>query len=90
LLLAAKGLYAASGSACTSKALKASPMLLAMGVPPSLAQGSIVFSFGIDNTDEDIEYLLEEFPLVVKRLREISPYARGWGDRKVEECIAKR
>ncbi|MFZ6016049.1 MAG: cysteine desulfurase family protein [Nitrospirota bacterium] len=78
LLLAAKGIYAASGSACTSKALKASPILLAMGIPAALAQGSIVFSFGMDNTDEDIEYLLKEFPHIIKRLRKISPYARGW------------
>jgi len=90
LLLAVKGIYAASGSACTSKALKASPVLLAMGIPPALAQGSIVFSLGIDNTEEDIKYLLEEFPQVVKRLREISPYTRGWGDRELEECIARR
>lgn len=85
LLLAAKGIYAASGSACTSKALKASPILLAMGMSAALAQGSIVFSLGRENTDDDIDYLLEEFPQVVQRLREISPYAKGWGDKKVEE-----
>jgi len=90
LFLATKGIYAASGSACTSKALKASPVLLSMGIPAALAQGSIVLSLGIDNTEEDIEYFLEEFPQIVRRLREISPYARGWGDRKLEECIAKR
>lgn len=78
LLLAAKGIYAASGSACSSKALKASPILLAMGIPAALAQGSIVFSLGMDNTDEDIEYLLKEFPQIIKRLRGISPYAKGW------------
>lgn len=88
LLLAAKGIYAASGSACTSKALKASPVLLAMGIPAALAQGSIVFSLGRENTDDNIDYLLEEFPKVVQRLREISPYAKGWGDKKVEvECV---
>jgi len=88
LLLAAKGIYAASGSACTSKALKASPVLLAMGIPAALAQGSIVFSLGRENTDDDIDYLLEEFPQVVQRLREMSPYAKGWGDKKAEvECV---
>jgi len=46
LLLAAKGIFSASGSACSSKALKASPVLLSMGVPAGLAQGSIVFSLG--------------------------------------------
>lgn len=83
LLLAAKGIYAASGSACTSKALKASPILLAMGIPAALAQGSIVFSLGMDNTEDDIGYLLEEFPQIIKRLREISPYAKGWGVKNV-------
>jgi len=78
LLLASKGMYVASGSACSSKALKASPVLLSMGIPSSLAQGSIVFTLGRENTDEDIEYLLAEFPPIIKRLREISPFAKGW------------
>ncbi|MDP2279056.1 MAG: cysteine desulfurase family protein [Nitrospirota bacterium] len=79
LLLAAKGIYAASGSACSSKALKASPVLLSMGVSSNLAQGSIVFTLGAGNTEEDIDYLLSEFPQVIKRLREMSPYSKGWG-----------
>lgn len=59
-----------------------------MGIPAALAQGSIVFSLGRENTDDDIDYLLEEFPKVVQRLREMSPYAKGWGDKKVEvECV---
>ncbi len=82
LLLSAKGIFSASGSACSSKALKSSPVLLSMGIPSSLAQGSIVFSLGMGNTPEDIDYLLSEFPLVINRLREISPYAKGWGDRE--------
>ncbi|UCE78229.1 MAG: cysteine desulfurase [Nitrospiraceae bacterium] len=82
LLLSAKGIFSASGSACSSKALKSSPVLLSMGIPASLAQGSIVFSLGMGNTPEDIDYLLSEFPLVINRLREISPYAKGWGDRE--------
>jgi cysteine desulfurase len=82
LLLAAKGVFSASGSACSSKALKASPVLLAMGLPSSLAQGSIVFSLGMGNAPEDINYLLTEFPAVIERLREISPYAQGWGERE--------
>ncbi|HWR57755.1 MAG TPA: cysteine desulfurase family protein [Thermodesulfovibrionales bacterium] len=79
LLLASKGMYVASGSACSSKALKASPVLLSMGIPSSLAQGSVVFTLGKDNTDEDIDYLLTEFPPIIRRLREISPFAKGWG-----------
>jgi len=82
LLLAAKGIFSASGSACSSKALKASPVLLSMGIPSGLAQGSIVFSLGMGNSTEDVDDLLREFPAVIKRLREISPYAKGWGDRE--------
>ncbi len=81
LLLASKGIYVASGSACSSKALKASPVLLSMGIPASLAQGSIVFTLGKENTGEDIDYLLGEFPPIIKRLREISPFARGWDEK---------
>jgi cysteine desulfurase len=82
LMLAAKGVFSASGSACSSKALKASPVLLSMGISSSLAQGSIVFTLGEGNTSGDVDYLLNEFPAVIKRLREISPYAQGWGDRE--------
>jgi cysteine desulfurase len=81
LLLASKGMYVASGSACSSKALKASPVLLSMGVPSSLAQGSIVFTLGKENNGEDIDYLLAEFPPIIKRLREISPFAKGWDEK---------
>lgn len=91
LLLASKGIYAASGSACSSKALKSSPILLSMGIPASLAQGSIVFTFGIDNKAEDVDNLLTEFPQVIKRLREISPYAKGWGIKgEGGECTVKK
>ncbi len=67
------GIACASGSACSSKQLKASHVLLAMGISPVLAQGSVIFTLGINNTEEDIDYLLEVFPPIVKRLREISP-----------------
>ncbi|HEB75944.1 MAG TPA: cysteine desulfurase [Nitrospirae bacterium] len=91
LMLAAKGIYVASGSACTSKALKSSPVLLSMGIPTHVAHGSVVFTLGADNTEEQIDYALEEFPQVIKRLRELSPFSKGWGD--IEEggtCIPKK
>ena len=91
LLLAAKGIFSASGSACSSKALKSSPVLLSMGIPSGLAQGSIVFSLGMGNSPEDIDYLTTEFPAVIKRLREISPYAQGWGDKEEGgSCTVKK
>ncbi|HDJ22328.1 MAG: cysteine desulfurase NifS [Thaumarchaeota archaeon] len=68
-----KGIAASSGSACTSRALKASHVLLAMGLDHALAQGSIVFSLINGNTKEDIDYLLEVFPPIITRLRKMSP-----------------
>ncbi len=68
------GIETASGSACVSLALKQSHVLFAVGVPKEVANGSIVFSFGKDNTEEDVDYVLEEFPKTVKLLRELSPF----------------
>jgi cysteine desulfurase len=90
LLLAAKGIYCASGSACSSKALKASPVLISIGVPSHLAQGSVVFTLGEDTSDEDIAYFNETFPQIIKRLREISPYAKGWEGMEDSSCTAKK
>ncbi len=68
-----KGIAASSGSACTSRALKASHVLLAMGLDHALAQGSLVFSLVDETTSEDIDYLLEVFPPIIQRLRSMSP-----------------
>lgn len=73
LSLNMEGIAASSGSACTSHALKASHVLLALGVDPALAQGSLLFSLGKDNTEKDIDYLLEKLPPIVARLRKMSP-----------------
>lgn len=73
MLLNSRGVAVSSGSACTSKALKASHVLIAMGINHSLAQGSVLFTLGIDNTDEDIDYVLEVLPPIVDRLRQMSP-----------------
>jgi cysteine desulfurase len=90
LLLAAKGIYCASGSACSSKALKASPVLISIGIPSHLAQGSVVFTLGENTSDEDITYFNETFPQIIKRLREISPYAKGWEGMEDSSCTAKK
>lgn len=68
-----KGIAAASGSACTSRALKASHVLLAMGLDHATAQGSLVFSLVDKNTTDDIDYLFEVFPEIIERLRQMSP-----------------
>ena len=73
LSLDMKGIAASSGSACTSKSLKASHVHLAMGLDHATAQGSIVFSLLEETTAADIEYLLEVFPPIIDRLRKMSP-----------------
>jgi cysteine desulfurase len=90
LLLAAKGIYTASGSACSSKALKSSPVLLSIGTPVHLAQGSVVFTLGEGTTEHDIEYCSEVFPHVISQLRKISPYSKGWGELGDSTCTAKK
>ena len=73
MLLNSQGVAVTSGSACTSRALKASHVLIAMGLSHALAQGSLLFSFGIDNSPEDVDYVLEVLPPIVDRLRQMSP-----------------
>ncbi len=73
MLLNSRGVAVSSGSACTSRALKASHVLIAMGISHALAQGSVLFTLGIDNTPEDIDYVLEVLPPIVDRLRQMSP-----------------
>ena len=83
MLLDSKGVAVSSGSACTSRALKASHVLIGMGLPHELAQGSILFTFGIGNTSPDIDYILEVTPPIVDRLRQMSPlYAKFIKDGK--------
>lgn len=68
-----QGIASSSGSACTSRALKASHVLLAMGIDHALAQSSLVFSLIDSISLEDIDYLLEVFPPIIERLRKMSP-----------------
>ena len=73
MMLSSKGVAASSGSACTSRALKASHVLTAMGIPPEIAQGSLLFTFGLSSSEDDVDYVLEVLPPVVDRLRQMSP-----------------
>jgi len=73
LMLDMKGIAGSSGSACTSGSLDPSHVLLAIGLPHEIAHGSLRLTLGEDNTDEDIDYLMEVLPPIVERLREMSP-----------------
>ncbi len=71
------GIAASTGSACTSGSLEPSYVLTAMGVDPVDAQGSLRFSLGYGNDEEDVDYALREIPPIVQRLRNLSPIYRA-------------
>ena len=73
MFLNMEGIAVSTGSACVSRALKASHVLLATGVNPEDVHGSLVLSMGRDNTEEDVNYILEKLPPIVDRLRAMSP-----------------
>lgn len=73
LLLDMNGIAASSGSACTSGSLDPSHVLLALGIPHEKAHGSIRFTLGCQNTEADIDFVLEKMPAIVQRMRDMSP-----------------
>lgn len=73
LMLDMNGIMASSGSACTTGSLDPSHVLLAIGLTHEVAHGSLRITLGEDNTDKDIDYILETLPPIVKRLRDMSP-----------------
>lgn len=73
MLLNMYGIAASSGSACASGSLDPSHVLLSIGLPHEIAHGSLRLSIGEDTTDEEIDYVLETLPPIVRRLREMSP-----------------
>ena len=73
LKLNAKGICASSGSACTSSILEPSHVLTAMGIPPDVAHSSLRFTLGRENTEADVDFVLEVLPGIVKGLRLMSP-----------------
>ena len=68
-----RGIAASSGSACTSGSLDPSHVLLAMGLTHEIAHGSLRLTLGRDNNEADIDFVLQEIPVIVERLREMSP-----------------
>ncbi len=82
LMLDMKGIAASSGSACTSGSLDPSHVLLAIGLPHEIAHGSLRITFGEDNSDTDVDYLMEVLPPIVQRLREMSPLYEAYCKRK--------
>jgi cysteine desulfurase len=74
LMMDQYGICASSGSACTSGSLQPSHVLRAMGIPFTMAHGSIRFSLSIYNTEEEIDFVIEKLPPIIETLRGMSPY----------------
>ncbi len=77
LSLDMQGIACSTGSACSSRSLEPSHVLLAMGLPSEFVHGSVRFTLGRYTKEEDIDYVLEVLPKVVKRLRSMSPFYKG-------------
>ena len=73
LTLDHEGICASTGSACSSNSLEPSHVLLSIGLPVEKAHGSLRISLSHENTDEDVDYILEKLPEAVKKLRLMSP-----------------
>jgi len=73
LFLNMQGISVSSGSACTSRSLKSSHVLTCIGTDAAVANGTLLMSLGMENTTEDIDYVIETLPPIVQRLREMSP-----------------
>ncbi len=76
-----EGICVSSGSACSSGSLEPSHVLLSMGIPHELSHSSLRFSLGKFNSIQDIDRILEVLPLIIEKLRRISPF---WQKNKVE------
>jgi cysteine desulfurase len=78
LSLDMEGVAASSGSACTSGSLTASHVLLAIGLPPEIAHGSLRLTLGKDNTEEEVDYMVGILPGIIEKLRVLSPFKGNW------------
>ncbi len=77
-----EGICVSTGSACASTSLKSSPTLLAMGVPKEITHGAIRMTLGLDNTEDDINKVLEILPKVIAKYRAMSPKGLDYGEAK--------
>ncbi|MBL6979241.1 MAG: cysteine desulfurase NifS [Desulfobacteraceae bacterium] len=79
LLMDEFGICASSGSACTSGSLQPSHVLRAMGVPFTMAHGSVRFSLSVYNTEEEIDFVIDKIPPIIEKLRKLSPFWKPEG-----------
>lgn len=81
------GIMANTGSACSSSSLKPSHVLTAIGLVPEYTHGSLRFSLGRENTEEDVDYVIKTLPKVIGRLRKMSPFKEDFGE--YEKALGK-
>jgi len=79
LLMDEFGICASSGSACTSGSLQPSHVLRAMGVPFTMAHGSVRFSLSVYNTEEEVDFVIDKIPPIIEKLRKLSPFWKSEG-----------
>ncbi|EJO5348034.1 cysteine desulfurase NifS [Clostridium botulinum] len=79
------GIFASTGSACASASLDPSHVLLSIGLPHEIAHGSLRLSLGAKNTEEDVDYVLEVLPKIIKQRREMSPLWEDYMKNKEEK-----
>jgi cysteine desulfurase len=77
-----QGVAVSTGSACSSGSLEPSPVIRALGRNDELARGAIRFSFGKDNSIEDVNYMLEILPKAIENLRRLSPFYQRTSSQK--------
>ena len=87
LLLDHLGIAVASGSSCVSKSLKVSHVLSAIQLDHALAQGNIIMSLGKDNSEEDVDYVVENFAKIVDKLRNMSPMWKEFEEGVIDSVI---
>lgn len=86
LSLDMKGIAASSGSACTSGSLQPSHVLTAMGIPSEVTHGSVRMTLGLENTQEDVDYVIATLPPIIDRLRAMSPlHAKAVSERAARD-----
>lgn len=88
LLLNKMGIACSSGSACTSGSLEPSHVMRAMGIPYTAAHGTIRFSLSVNNTEAEIDRVIEAVPPIIAQLRKLSPYWRDGGPVSAEQAFA--
>ncbi|HKZ81469.1 MAG TPA: cysteine desulfurase family protein [Pyrinomonadaceae bacterium] len=84
-----QGVAVSTGSACSSGTLEPSPVIRALGRNEELARGSIRFSFGQDNTDEELDYVVKVLPQAVQKLRELSPLNKVRNTESLRQSVAQ-